>query len=156
MLINVMSDIYSYVVENKEVNSTRTKLTFLFEQAGVLPFKKREEEECRNMFMIILKPSDTLGYDDDNWSGQINEIARINQNQTDLLGKKLFKRTDALQKTLNDYTKKDSNQDRHLKSLVQVEIKSVRKDVALLKDSVKRDITEVKDMLQDFISSQLQ
>ena len=67
MLINVMSDIYAHVVENKEVNSTKTKLTFLNEQAGALPFQKLDKEECRDVFMIILKPSDTLGYDEDNW-----------------------------------------------------------------------------------------
>ena len=67
MLINVMSDIYAHVVENKEVNSTKTKLNFLNEQAGALPFQILDKEECRNVFMIILKPSDTLGYDEDNW-----------------------------------------------------------------------------------------
>ena len=75
MLINVMSDIYARVVENKDVNSTRTKLNILSEQASVLAAQSDDQE--RKVFMIIVQPNDELGYHEDHWTGQINEIARI-------------------------------------------------------------------------------
>ena len=46
--------------------------------------------------MIIVRPSDALGYTADNWTGQINEIAKINQNQINVLGRELSRRTDEL------------------------------------------------------------
>ena len=52
MLINVMSDIYSRVVEHKEVNSTRTKLNILSEQASALASTSDHQE--LKVFMIIV------------------------------------------------------------------------------------------------------
>jgi len=43
MLISIMCDVYCHVIENKVVNSTRTKLTILAEQASVMSLTSKEE-----------------------------------------------------------------------------------------------------------------
>lgn len=75
MLISVMCDTYCHVIENKKVNATRTKLQILSEQANVLSDKNFGP--VTEVFMFMTRPSDSLGYEGDNWQGEVNEIARI-------------------------------------------------------------------------------
>jgi len=58
--------------------------------------------------MFVVRPNDNLSYDTDNWSGEVNEIAKITRGQISALEKELSKRSDQLQQTLNDFARRDN------------------------------------------------
>mmetsp|Transcript_47602 Transcript_47602/g.62927 ORF Transcript_47602/g.62927 Transcript_47602/m.62927 type:complete len:143 (+) Transcript_47602:2052-2480(+) len=105
MLISIMCDTYCYVIENKHVSSTKTKLQILSEQANVLAVSN--SGEVKEVFMFMVRPSDSLGYDDEDWQGEVNEISRISQQQISALERSLGNKTETLQQTLNEFTRRD-------------------------------------------------
>ena len=57
MLIAIMGDTFERVIENRQINSTKTKLTLLRDLSAVLPEDTSgTNEECD--FLSVVKPDD--------------------------------------------------------------------------------------------------
>jgi len=72
MLIAIMGDTYEKVIENKELNATKTKLELVSELSNNI----RDSEEDNNDFLFVVTP---LEKDDDGsgtWDGTVNQINR--------------------------------------------------------------------------------
>lgn len=76
MLIAIMGDTFDNMIENREVNATKTKLKLITE--CIVKKHENEREDVEKEFMIIVKPDD--GQDDeieDSWEGTTRRIESI-------------------------------------------------------------------------------
>jgi len=72
MLIAIMGDVFERVIENRDVNATKSKLKFMIEMAGTVGQRSSREEE--KVFMYVVKPVETEMIDNYEWEGSINTI----------------------------------------------------------------------------------
>ena len=75
MLIAIMGDTYERVMENREVNATKTKLELMSDLMSTLK-QTGEPGESKKHFMFIVMPNDDQIDDEDDWEGSVNKITR--------------------------------------------------------------------------------
>ena len=114
MLIAIMGDTFERVIENRDVNATKTKLDLMSDLVATLEQTSTEEEE--KYFMFIVQPDDKEDDDGDDWEGSVNKITRMITKIIDNLGSQFAKKTDKLQDSIDEFSRKDQLQDKHLKA----------------------------------------
>ena len=105
--------------------------------------------------MFVVEPNDNLSYDDNQWNGEVNEIAKITKTHMRALQTEVTKRTDQLQSTLNDFARRDNIQDRYLKNLVQKKMKKLNLRVQEMNNNVENKFELLKNMIQDLSAQQM-
>ena len=96
MLIAIMGDSFANFMENREINTIRTKLQILAENASVIKIKRHERDTKKN-FMFVVRPCDQeSSYRVDNWSGSINKITRVTERLVGDLRRDFESKTDKL------------------------------------------------------------
>ena len=107
MLIAIMGDTYSRIMENKDVNGTMTKLELMAD--AIHAIKTETDGKDDNRFLFVVKPDENANDEDGDWSGAIAQLSRTVQGQVGKLGAKLNRKMDKLQ-TQNDEMSKRSIQ----------------------------------------------
>ena len=115
MLIAIMGDTFARVVENADLNSTKTKLELMADVSTTL--QQTTAEETKEVFVFVVRP-DTDNADTNVWEGTLNKITSITEKSIEQLRKSMFKRTDKIQETLDEYAKADKAGEKHLKTYV--------------------------------------
>ena len=75
MLIAIMGDTYERVMENREVNATRTKLELMSDLMSTLK-QTGKPDESKKHFLFIVMPDDDQVDDEDDWEGSVNKITK--------------------------------------------------------------------------------
>lgn len=68
MLIAIMGDSFDHATENKVRFGTQTKLGMLSSHTLL---SQQDAEETKNVFMIVVRPIDSMGFEDEDWRGTI-------------------------------------------------------------------------------------
>ena len=76
MLIAIMGDTFERVIENRDVNATKTKLELMCDLVSTLQQTTKPGEE-KKYFMFIVQPDDGQVDDEDDWEGSVNKITRL-------------------------------------------------------------------------------
>ena len=127
MLIAIMGDSFSRVMENKEVYATQTKLELLNDMATVLQRSSKEQED--KVYLFLVRPD----ADDENagaeWEGVVNKMTRITASNIKQLGVQLNKKTDKLQDQITDFIKRDATQEKHMKAHIDKVTKASQDEI---------------------------
>ena len=75
MLIAIMGDSFAYATENREKFSIKTKLDVLISQAPAL--RQEESEDVKEVFMIVVRPTDDEDLESEDWNGSINKVVYL-------------------------------------------------------------------------------
>ena len=75
MLIAIMGDSFAYATENREKFSIKTKLDVLISQAPAL--RQEESEDEKEVFMIVVRPTDDEDLESEDWNGSINKVVYL-------------------------------------------------------------------------------
>ena len=57
--------------------------------------------------MFIAQPDDDEGDEGDDWEGTVNKMTRLTANNINSLGYQLHKKSDRLQDSIDEFTRKD-------------------------------------------------
>ena len=105
MLIAIMGDTFERVIESRDVNATKTKLDLMSDLVATLEDVSAEEDkEC---FMFIVQPEDKENDMGDDWEGSVNKMTRMTAKNIENLGNELHKKSDKLQDSIDEFTRKD-------------------------------------------------
>ena len=102
--------------------------------------------------MVVFKKIDEEDDDGDDWEGTIRKLTRIMERQSKTIQETVVSKTDKLQTTIEDFSRKDTIQDRALKayidSSVRVQSEKVRSDVISHVNQVDRKLDQVLAAIQ--------
>ena len=73
MLIAIMGDTFDQVTENKQLNSTRTKLKFLNDYADML-ITRPSEQQIKEGYLFVVQAEADEEETGEEWRGSINKI----------------------------------------------------------------------------------
>ena len=118
MLIAIMGDTFSKVVENQNVNTIKTKLELMSDLAGVLKNKNRKPKDNKEVFMYVVAPNDDDKDEGDEWEGVVNKISRENKKQISGLQSSFSKQIDKLIESQTASEKREAAMDKDLKKQV--------------------------------------
>ena len=92
----------------------------------VATLEQTSTEEEEKYFMFIVQPDDKEDDDGDDWEGSVNKITRMITKIIDNLGSQFAKKTDKLQDSIDEFSRKDQLQDKHLKAQNEKIAKSIK------------------------------
>ena len=95
MLIAIMGDTFERVIENKDINATKTKLQLTADLASILRTKSNQQEP--NMFLYVVTPADGMSSDSDSWEGVIKTLNNFTAAQISGLETNLSRQLNKLQ-----------------------------------------------------------
>ena len=144
MLIAIMGDTFERIIENRDINATKTKLELMADVVSGMRQTTKEEE--KEVFVFVVKPVDDDDVDGNEWEGTINKMTRITQRNIEALGNKIHKKSDKIQASIDDFVKQDNVKNRHLRQYVDLVVKSQGKEV---KDDVKTLSKRMDEMQGD-------
>jgi len=75
MLIAVMGDTYERIIENKDVNSTMTKLTIMDDLLAQLPQETSVKEQ--EVYLFVTMHEADADDDGESWEGSLKRITRV-------------------------------------------------------------------------------
>lgn len=119
MLIAIMGDTFERVIENREVNSIKTKLDLMSDLAGVLKSKNKSEVE-KDVFLYVVTPDDEDLDNSDDWEGVVNKISRDTEKHMSGLKTTLNKQIEKLIESQEASEKRDAAMDKDMKKQVSV------------------------------------
>lgn len=90
MLIAIMGDTFERVIENRDVNATKTKLELMSDLVSTLKQTGKPGDE-KKYFMFIVMPDDDQVDDEDDWEGSVNKITRLTSESINTQCEKLHK-----------------------------------------------------------------
>jgi hypothetical protein len=122
MLIAIMGDTFERITENKEVNSTMTKLELMSDLGATL--RQRSSFFEKKVFWFIVRPDEDDAAEGGEWEGSVKQMTRVTSKCIKDLGAAVAKKSDKLQDSLDAFIKKDQVSDKHLKRHVDKAIKS--------------------------------
>ena len=128
MLIAIMGDTFERVIENRDVNATKTKLELMCDLVSTLQQTGKPGDE-KKYFMFIVMPDDDQVDDEDDWEGSVNKITRLTSESINTQCDKLHKQNAQLQDSFDEFVKKDVVSDKHLRAHVDKLVKSIKSDV---------------------------
>ena len=128
MLIAIMGDTFERVIENRDVNATKTKLELMCDLVSTLQQTTKPGEE-KKYFMFIVQPDDGQVDDEDDWEGSVNKITRLTSENIVTECDKLQKQSAKLHDSFDEFVKKDMAQDKHMRAHVNKLVKSIKKEV---------------------------
>ena len=108
MLIAIMGDSFAKVIENKEVNATKMKLSFLSDMSAVLPMEgSKHQKDCTNLF--VAQPTHGDDEEGDEWQGSISRLVRVIERQGISLERRLNAQSDKIIAALDENSKKEND-----------------------------------------------
>lgn len=119
MLIAIMGDTFERVIENREVNSIKTKLDLMSDLAGVLKSKNKSEDE-KDVFLYVVTPDDEDLDNSDDWEGVVNKISRDTDKHMSGLKISLNKQIEKLIESQETSEKRDAAMDKDMKKQISV------------------------------------
>mmetsp|Transcript_30609 Transcript_30609/g.40735 ORF Transcript_30609/g.40735 Transcript_30609/m.40735 type:complete len:106 (+) Transcript_30609:1820-2137(+) len=105
MLIAVMGDTYERIIENKDVNSTMTKLTIMDDLLAQLPQETSVQEQ--EVYLFVTMHEADADDDGESWEGSLKRITRVVDRNSRGLHERLTKLSETLQTTIEDLGKKE-------------------------------------------------
>lgn len=147
MLIAVMGDTYERIIENKEVNATMSKLTILDDLNAVLP-QQGSIASDKEVYLFLVKPNEELDDEGDSWEGSLKRIIRVVERKSRAIEQRLDKKTDALQASIEDMSKKEIVGNRLMRAHID---QSVRGQSEKVRNDVKERISKMESRIDDVL-----
>jgi len=147
MLIAVMGDTYERIIENKEVNATMSKLTILADLNAVLP-QQGSIASDKEVYLFLVKPNEELDDEGDSWEGSLKRIIRVVERKSRAIEQRLDKKTDALQASIEDMSKKEIVGNRLMRAHID---QSVRGQSEKVRNDVKERISKMESRIDDVL-----
>ena len=130
MLIAIMGDTFERVIENRDLNSTKTKLELLGDLSAnirkidkLLGLKRADKND---RFLFVVTPDDDDQDELGTWEGSIRQMSKITDKRISKLEVSLVKQITSLSDQAEQSSKRDIAQDSALKLMVNQMIKSVK------------------------------
>ena len=100
MLIAIMGDTFARIIENKDLNSIKTKLELLGDLSADIHQSEALDSEAEfktERFLFVVTPDEDERDELSTWEGSISQMSKINEKRISLL-------QTALEKKLNNIT----------------------------------------------------
>uniref|UniRef100_A0A7S3I8T8 Uncharacterized protein n=1 Tax=Favella ehrenbergii TaxID=182087 RepID=A0A7S3I8T8_9SPIT len=142
-----MGDTYERIIENKEVNATMSKLTILADLNAVLP-QQGSIASDKEVYLFLVKPNEELDDEGDSWEGSLKRIIRVVERKSRAIEQRLDKKTDALQASIEDMSKKEIVGNRLMRAHID---QSVRGQSEKVRNDVKERISKMESRIDDVL-----
>ena len=123
-----MGDTFSRTIDNRELNSTKTKLQLLGDLSANIHHRetqKSEVDENNERFLFVVTPDEDEKDELSTWEGSISQISRVTEKRITQLEVKLEKRLNSITEQVESSSKRDIAQDKDLKQQFSQMIKQV-------------------------------
>ena len=121
MLIAIMGDTFEHIIENKDLNSVKTKIEVMGELASNIHTSGEVDD---NRFLFVITPDEDEHDSLESWEGSIKQMTKFHQKQIDQVESNLSKQIIELSNKVDQSSDRDIAQDRELKKTVQTLIDS--------------------------------
>ena len=121
MLIAIMGDSFDRVIENKEVNSTKMKLSILESFSNILP--QQDATQRHDTVLIAARRADPSADEGDEWEGTIKKLTRVVESTGRRVESRLGTKVERLQTTVEELSRKSATQERHLRAHIDSSVK---------------------------------
>ena len=115
MLIAIMGDTFEHIIENKDLNSVKTKIEVMGELASNI---HTDGDVDDNRFLFVITPDEDEIDSLDSWEGSIKQMTKFHQKQLDQAKSDLGKQIIELSNKIDQSSDRDIAQDRELKKTV--------------------------------------
>ena len=88
MLIAIMGDTFEHIIENKDLNSVKTKIEVMGELASNIHTSGEVDD---NRFLFVITPDEDEHDSLESWEGSIKQMTKFHQKQIDQVEHKLSK-----------------------------------------------------------------
>ena len=126
MLIAIMGDTFENIIENKELNSVKTKIEVMGELASNIHTSGKVDDK---RFLFVITPDEDEHDSLETWEGSIKQMTKFHQRQIDQVENNLSKQIIALSNKVDQSSEKDISQIRELRKTVQTLIDSKIEEV---------------------------
>jgi len=141
MLIAVMGDTYERVIENKEVNATQTKLAIMDDLTAILP--QESSEQAQELYLFLAIPALEEDDEGESWEGSLKRMTRLVERNTQALTSRLDKKTNALQDSIEEMSKKEIIQYRNMKAHLDNSMKIQSEKISRRVDNVRTEVQTI-------------
>ena len=144
MLIAIMGDTFERVIENRELNSTKTRLELLGDLSANIrnidKYRGHKKQNQNKRFLFLVTPDDDERDENASWEGSIRQMSKITAKRISKLENNLVKHISSLSDQADRSSKRDISQDSALKKLVNQMIRSVMDKQAELKVTMETKV----------------
>ena len=123
-----MGDTFARTIDNRELNSTKTKLQLLGDlSANIHQIETQDSEVNENTvgFLFVVTPDEDEQDELSTWEGSISQMSKITEKRISQLETKLEKRLNGITEQVESFSKRDLAQDKELKQQFSQMIKQV-------------------------------
>ena len=144
MLIAIMGDTFGRVMENAEVNGTKTKLDLMSDLASIIGTNKSvASNEGDYLFMVT--PDDDEGDHGDSWEGAINKMNNLNEKRHEELQELVKSQAGKLVDLAQADIKREVTQNAELRRVIY---DMIQHTVAQSESNIRSEIDELKEMIR--------
>ena len=123
MLIAIMGDSFSKVIENSEVNSIKMKLEILSAMSVVLD--QQEAEEKRDVNFVLVRFTDGEGDDTgEDWEGTVRQLTRVVEKNSRMTQKRVMAKCEKILSIVEENAKREALKSQMLRTHFDSTIKS--------------------------------
>ena len=133
MLIAIMGDTFARTIENRDLNSTKTKLELLGDLSANIHQSEAQVNHVDDKierFLFVVTPDEDECDELNTWEGSISQMSKITEKRISQLETKLEKKLNSIVEQAEQSSKRDIAQDKDLKQQFSQMIKLVRDEIA--------------------------
>ena len=142
MLIAIMGDTFSRVIEDKEVNATKTKLELMADLKAIMKGSGARDDD--EVFLFVAMPEDVEDEGGDSWEGAFSKMARYTSNLVVNMEATVNKQLGKTHELIETMDKREAITDKNLSKMLTSNFSKTLKNADQAKKVLDETVTGLK------------